>query len=136
MTEQRTGGCECGSYRYQITGAPKTIVICHCRDCQRQSGSAFGSSMVVADAQFTELSGALACFERAAFSGATMRGYFCPLCGTRIFHAKPGAPGLKILKAGTLDDTATIKPLAQLWTSRKQIWLDFPDVPAFARQPE
>lgn len=52
MTKLRTGGCECGAAKYEIHGEPKAIVICHCTSCQRQSGSAFGMSMVVTSDQF------------------------------------------------------------------------------------
>ncbi len=42
MATKFTGGCQCGNIRYEVVGTPKQLVVCHCTDCQRQSGSAFG----------------------------------------------------------------------------------------------
>jgi hypothetical protein len=49
----REGGCQCGRVRYRVEGEPLTLGICHCTECQRQSGSAFGMSMVTPKGQFT-----------------------------------------------------------------------------------
>jgi hypothetical protein len=134
MKGKRKGGCECGAVRYQVEGEPKAVVVCHCRNCQRQSGGAFGMSMVFAADQFMCESGELASFERPTKSGATMQGRFCPECGTRIYNQKAGAPVI-ILKPGTLDDTSELRPTLQLWTSRKQSWFDLPQLQGFEEQP-
>ena len=47
-----TGGCQCGAIRYEVIGEPRQVVVCHCTDCQRQSGSAFGMTMVVDEVDF------------------------------------------------------------------------------------
>jgi hypothetical protein len=58
MAENKiTGGCQCGTIRYEVAGAPKRLVVCHCSDCQRQSGSAFGMTMVVSEADFRLIKG-------------------------------------------------------------------------------
>ena len=41
MAENLEGGCACGAVRYRLTSAPMFVHCCHCRDCQRQTGSAF-----------------------------------------------------------------------------------------------
>jgi hypothetical protein len=135
MTELRGGSCECGALKYQISCEPKAVVVCHCSSCQRQSGSAFGMSMVLAADQFHVVSGELNSFDRSADSGAVMRCYFCPECGTRIYHQKPIALGIVILKPGTLDDPKWIKPARQLWTSCKQEWVELQNISSFERQP-
>lgn len=135
MSEISGGSCECGAFRYAVEGEPRTVVVCHCSHCQHQSGSAFGMSMVIAAGQFRVLSGVLQHFSRPADSGATMNCYFCPQCGTRIYHQKEGNDATIILKPGTLDSTAAISPARQLWTSAKQHWISLPDMPAFERQP-
>ena len=43
----KTGGCQCGSIRYRIKQEANMLYACHCRDCQKQSGSAFGLSLIV-----------------------------------------------------------------------------------------
>jgi hypothetical protein len=135
VSAAREGGCACGAVRYRIVGAPKTVVVCHCTSCQKQSGSAFGMTMVLAADQFALLSGALACFTRTADGGARMICRFCPGCGTRIVQEKEGAPGVLLLKPGTLDDTSGLAPAVQLWTERKQGWLELTGLPSVARQP-
>lgn len=129
------GGCECGAFRYSLTGEAKTVVICHCRQCQRQSGSAFGMSMVVVSDQFEPILGRLKSFTRRAGSGNVLRCFFCPECGTRIYNRKEGGPDVVILKPGTLDDPRDVLPSRQLWSSEKQDWVEFPGLPGFDRQP-
>lgn len=134
MEGKQKGGCECGAVRYQVEGEPKAVVVCHCRNCQRQSGGAFGMSMVFSADQFVCESGELASFERPTKSGVTMQGHFCPKCGTRIYNRKVGVTVI-ILKPGTLDDTYEVRPTLQLWTSRKQSWFDLPQLKGFEEQP-
>jgi hypothetical protein len=47
METTRQGGCLCGALRYEISGEPLAVAVCHCPDCQVQSGSAFSMSMLV-----------------------------------------------------------------------------------------
>ena len=82
----REGGCQCGRVRYRIEGEPVILGICHCSECQRQSGSAFGMSMVIPKPQFTLLQGELKSFTRSSESGRPVTCCFCPECGTRIYH--------------------------------------------------
>ena len=59
MQRDRDGGCQCGAVRYRIHGEPLGLAVCHCTECQRQSGSAFGMSLAVAEPSFELLSGVL-----------------------------------------------------------------------------
>jgi len=70
--------------------------------------------------------GALKSFTRVADSGRKMQCFFCPECGTRIYHAGEVDPDLLRLKPGTLDDTSWLKPIRQFWTQSRQPWLDLP----------
>lgn len=124
MTKPLTGGCQCGHIRYELAGEPLALVVCHCKECQRQSGSAFGMSLAVARGAFQLRSGALKSFEVKCDSGRLKTCAFCPECGTRIYHQTQG--GMSI-KAGTLDDTASLKPDSHYWTMRKQPWVAIPD---------
>jgi len=130
-----TGGCQCGAVRYRLTGAPGRPYACHCRDCQKQSASAFSVSIPVARGDLA-VEGPLTSFEKRADSGAATACWFCPSCGTRLFHASSRAPERATLKVGTLDDTSQIRPVAHLWVSRKQPWVILdPDAAAFDTQP-
>ncbi len=123
---ERTGGCQCGRVRYRLVGEPLFLSVCHCKECQRQSGSAFGMSMLVPEANLT-VEGTLKSFERSSESGRPVRCHFCPECGTRIYHAISYAAGAVNLKPGTLDDTSWLEPRLQAWTRSKQPWVALPE---------
>lgn len=129
MRKGAEGGCQCGRVRYRLEGEPRGLAACHCRDCQRQSGSAFGLSLAVPKESFRLTSGDVRTFTVPCDSGRLKECAFCPECGTRIYHA--GVLGVSV-KAGTLDDTSQLRPEAHYWTARKQPWVQLPDgVPCF-----
>ena len=97
---------------------------CHCLDCQKQSGSAFGMSLIIKPDSFQLRAGELSTFEVTASSGRRKTGAFCPHCGVRIYNA---TKALMAVKAGTLDDTSQLQPDAHYWIKRKQAWLALPD---------
>jgi hypothetical protein len=123
----RTGGCQCGELRYEITGEPIAVAACHCKDCQCQSGSAFSMSMLVKRQDFRWMSGEAVSFTTKADSGARKDGVFCPTCGVRIYNALSSMPATWNVKAGTLDDTGGIEPAMHVWLSRKQHWVLLPE---------
>ena len=124
MSGSLEGGCQCGSVRYRLEGKPAGLAVCHCTECQRQSGSAFGMSLAVPKDSFRLLSGELKTFSVLCDSGRNKECAFCPDCGTRIYHQ--GEAGMS-LKAGTLDDTSGLEPGAHYWTASKQPWTPIPD---------
>lgn len=130
------GGCQCGAVRYEVAGPVQRLLVCHCQDCQRQSSSAFGMTMVVAEADFRITRGAVKTFASAAQSGRAKLGAFCPDCGSRIYHTAEMRPGTVSVKPGTLDDTSWLKPEMHVWTCRKQPWVVIPEgVESHDRQP-
>jgi hypothetical protein len=119
------GGCQCGSVRYRIEGEPLTLAVCHCTECQRQSGSAFGMSLAIRRNDFRLSRGETSAFTVRCDSGRTKRCAFCPGCGTRIYHQV--VDGVLSIKAGTLDETSWLRPSAHYWTKRKQPWVLIPE---------
>lgn len=126
MPAPYTGGCQCGRVRYELTSEPVRIVACHCKECQRQSGSAFGMSMLVPE-EALHVTGETRAYTRIADSGNENTGYFCPNCGGRIYQVPKYAPGRLVLKPGTLDDTSWLKPNYFVWMKRAQGWVVVPD---------
>ena len=124
MMRSMEGGCQCGKVRYRIDGEPLNLAVCHCTECQRQSGSAFGMSLAVKSESFRLLSGELRRFTTLCDSGRTKDCTFCPGCGTRIYHQV--VDEVLVVKAGTLDDTSWLNPSAHYWTKRKQPWVLIP----------
>ncbi len=122
-----TGGCQCGGIRYEVTGAAGQVVVCHCTACQRQSGSAFGMTLVVAEENFRLTRGTLKTYASKSDAGRDKLGAFCPDCGARIYHKLEWRPGSVSVKPGTLDDTSMLKPDLHIWTASKQPWVTIPD---------
>ncbi|MGP1353105.1 MAG: GFA family protein [Parasphingopyxis sp.] len=136
MSEALAGGCQCGAVRFIVSGARPPVYACHCRECQKQSASAFALSVPVARDRLT-LEGETATWERPSASGATTRCHFCPRCGTRLYHASSRNAERITIKGGAFDDTDWIAPQAHLWVSRKQGWMMLPDgAPTHETQPD
>ncbi|RHW17123.1 GFA family protein [Sphingomonas gilva] len=135
MNEPLTGGCQCGAVRYRITGPRPAVYACHCRECQKQSASAFGMSLPVRVEHFA-VEGETGWWERGTDLGTRTRCYFCRVCGSRVYHQSSASDDRVTVKAGSLDDTGWLRPQAHLWVSRKQPWVVLdPDVPAHETQP-
>jgi hypothetical protein len=115
------GGCNCGEIRYRITRQPLTAYICHCHLCQKRTGSAFSMSIVIPDDGLELIAGNPIQKERPIPGGGCNVSRLCPSCYSRISTQREGRPTINV-RAGTLDETGWIKPVAQLWTSSAQPW--------------
>ena len=122
------GGCQCGSLRYTITEAPVTYYVCHCTMCQKQSGSAFGSSLQI-PARGVELTGPFATHPHMGGSGRMSDHVFCPNCGARVTHRIRGGEVI-VVKPGTLDDTSWLRPAGHIFTATRQHWVPLPETGA------
>ena len=120
-----SGGCLCGNVRYTLNAKPALTVVCHCTHCQKASGSAFSTNLVVQRADIAFSGGELAVYDDKADSGNVLKRSFCPKCGSSIMSESSGRPGSAVLKAGTLDDPSTVKPTMQIWTRSAQPWVKF-----------
>jgi hypothetical protein len=116
------GGCLCGKVRYSADAEPAFVGVCHCKNCQKQAGTAF--SIVVAIPN-TALStrGTLKTFNDRGDSGKAVNRRFCPECGSPILTEAEALPGLAILKAGTLDDASWLKPTMEIFCDSAQPWV-------------
>jgi len=121
-----TGGCQCGQLRYEISVEPLSVYACHCTECQRQSGSAFGMSVLIPREAFRFVKGTPVRYERTADSGRVIEGDFCEACGVRPVHYPRANPKVAILKPGTLDDTSWLHPVGHIWTNSAQAWVEIP----------
>lgn len=115
------GGCVCGAVRYQLKASPLTIYNCHCKDCQRFSGAGWSMSMLVSDSDFELMSGDLKQYDRKADSGNVIVMNFCAHCHGWMWNDPP-APGIKVVRAGTLDDIDWAAPVGNIWTDSKAAW--------------
>ena len=121
-----TGGCQCGAVRYAVTGEPGPLYACHCRECRKQSASAFGLSLIVARSAFRLTAGEVRTWSRTTDSGNALDCRFCPICGTRVWHQSPGGDTVSV-KAGSLDRPVDLGTAQHIWVSRKLPGLVLPD---------
>jgi hypothetical protein len=130
------GGCACKAVRYEVASEPIAFALCHCRACQYASGGEPASVVVVPKEAFKLTRGSVKSYSTKADSGNSVVRQFCPECGTPLFSALEGNPGMWAIKAGSLDDPSWLKPTMMLWKSTAQPWAHMiPDIPAFDRQP-
>jgi hypothetical protein len=126
------GGCACGTIRYKLTERPLIVHACHCRDCQKLTGSAFVINLWI-ERKFVEVNLVPKSFTLTAGTGKPHDVFFCEKCGTYIWSFYHAAPGDTLLvRGGTLDEPAIVKPDVHIFTRSKLPWLQLPaDVPAF-----
>jgi hypothetical protein len=117
------GGCQCGAARYRLKASPLSVYNCHCKDCQRFSGAAWSMSMIVKDSDFELLSGEIAQYRKTADSGNAIVMNFCAHCHGWLWNDPP-APGIKVVRAGTLDDLDWAAPVGNIWTDSRAAWVE------------
>jgi len=115
------GGCQCGSVRYRLKASPLSVYNCHCKDCQRFSGAGWSMSMIVRDGDFEVLGGETERYSRRAESGNIIVMNFCAHCHNWLWNDPP-VPGIKVVRAGTLDDIDWAEPVGNIWTDSKAAW--------------
>jgi hypothetical protein len=132
-----TGRCLCGSVTYTIDAEPLAQGVCHCADCQRQTGSPFSVVVGVPRAAFKGEGSTLSSFATTGsdHGGDTHRS-FCTRCGSPVFSIAAVLPELVFVKSGSLDDASWVEPQAEVWTKSAQPWSPhFENAARFDRGP-
>lgn len=117
-----TGGCLCGDVRYRSISPALRIGICHCTHCQKQSGGAF-SVFAAFPVDAVEITGETVAYLDEGSSGHMVIRRFCGRCGSALFSDLAAQPGIRIIKAGTLDNVRDLAPQFQIWCDSAQPWL-------------
>jgi hypothetical protein len=132
MTGTFEGGCACGAVRYRLESEPMFVHCCHCRDCQRQTGSAFVLNALIETDRVTLLSGAPEPVAVPTDSGRPHDIYRCATCQTALWSDYGRRGVLRFVRIGTLDDPSALPPDVHIYTRSKLPWVRLPDgVPAF-----
>ncbi|UST66134.1 GFA family protein [Pseudomonas moraviensis] len=109
-----TGGCLCGAVRFQATGEPYRVGLCHCLDCRKVHGALFHASAIFPQ-------------DAVTITGAThdyQGRHFCPRCGSSVFNRSGDEVEVNL---GALDAPDQLKPTYESWIVRRESWLpDFP----------
>jgi len=124
MTDERLhGGCQCGSVRYEIGGAPLLTALCHCTMCRRANAAPAVAWAMFKDAQVKFAKGTPAEY---ASSPEARRG-FCARCGTQISFRASYIPGLIDITIGSLDRPEAVPPALHYWDTKRLPWMKFAD---------
>jgi hypothetical protein len=125
-----TGHCLCGNVSYEVDGEPMAVLLCHCEDCQRQSGAAYSVNVVVDRDSLHMTGGQPKTFETVgADSGEPRERKFCPECGSPVITMLAEMGDVAVIKAGTLDDRSWLEPQMELFTDNAHPWVHDADAP-------
>jgi hypothetical protein len=116
-----TGGCLCARVRYEAAGNPLFAVLCHCRDCQRASGTGHVPVMGMPGSSFT-VRGETKSYTVRHTSGRSSIRHFCPTCGSLLFGTSEVAPDAVSIYVGTLDEPSVFQPKAVLFKRDRYGW--------------
>ena len=132
MDQVLEGRCACSEVRYRLTSRPMFVHCCHCRDCQRQTGSAFVLNAIIETDRLEILSGAPEPASVPTDSGRPHDIYRCPTCRTAPWSDYDRRPRLRFVRVWTLDDPSALPPDVHIFTRSKLPWVALPaSVPAF-----
>lgn len=126
------GGCACGKLRYRLTSEPLFVHCCHCRECQRQTGSAFVINALVETDRVERLSGETEAVPVPTESGRPQIIHRCQDCHVAVWSHYGGVEKLSFIRVGTLDGPQALTPDVHIYTRSKLPWVALPaGIPAF-----
>lgn len=123
----RQGQCFCGSVRFRMRGAPMFVHCCHCRDCQRQSGSAFAVNGLIEGDRIEMVEGEAKPVRMATDSGYPHDIYRCGACQSPLWSDYGGRTWLRFVRLAALDDPGAFAPDVHIYTRSKLPWVVLPE---------
>ena len=131
----RVAACSCEQLQIKLEGALLGIGVCHCLACQRRTGSAF-ATLASFSAPF-EVTGAAAQFSRTGDQGAKFTFFFCPQCGTNLFHQEEGETESIAVAVGAFADPSFPRPEVATYDARRHPWVTLaPAIKTFRHDPD
>jgi hypothetical protein len=133
----RIAHCCCGSLRAEVSGEPTFLGVCHCTQCQRRTGSAFGVGALFPK-QKVRVEGPSKVYVRGSDSGRKIEKHFCPDCGSTVFwYYLDHFPDLIGIAFGAFADPSMPWPPVSVWEETRHPWVTFDhELLHFERQPE
>ena len=118
------GRCHCGEITYEAEVEPGGVNVCHCRDCQMLTGSAFRANIAAPAERFRILTGKPREYVKVADSGARRVHAFCGSCGSPVYSCAPQDPKTYSLRLGALSERDALgRPAREIWTKRRLSWM-------------
>jgi hypothetical protein len=121
MGQKLSGGCACGGIRYETEADPVLMLNCHCRDCQKASGSAYAAIVVVPESA-VRVSGEPRYYRMVGNAGKAVERGFCATCGSQLMLTLERMPDVLGLQAASLDDPSRYTPAMDIFTESAQPW--------------
>jgi len=118
----RIAACACGQLRAECRGEPRLVALCHCLDCQRRTGSAFGIAAFW-PRESVAAEGRASGFSRLADSGFGIRFHFCPDCGSTVYWEPARKPEMIAVAVGAFADPGFPAPQQAVWDQRRHPWV-------------
>ncbi len=118
---RRVATCSCGELRVTCEGEPVRLSVCHCLDCQKRTGSAFGAQARFPESR-VQVEGSPRHFSRTADSGALLDFGFCAGCGSTVFYINSAVPGFVGVAVGCFADPSFGQPRFSVHESRRHGW--------------
>lgn len=118
-----TGKCLCGAVRYECSAEPGPVKYCHCDTCRRVTGSAFNIGVPV-PAKDLRVTGKVRSYAHRNDEGRSVTREFCPVCGSPLFTRGTDTVWIR---AGSLDASEGLQPVAEVWTEIAVPWSRIPD---------
>jgi hypothetical protein len=126
-SQTHDGGCDCRYVRYRMTSGPMFVNCCHCRWCQRETGSAFAINAMIEADRVQMLSGEVEVIDTPSASGKGQKIARCPKCRIAVWSNYSGAgEAVRFVRVGTLDDPDRVPPGIHIFTTTKQPWVVIP----------
>ena len=122
----REGGCSCGAVRYRLTSEPLFVHCCHCLNCQRQTGGAFVINALIEADRLELMTGEPQVVEVPRDDGSAQQIFRCPSCQVAVYSCY-SHPGIYFVRAGTLDEPASVAPDVHIFTRSKLPWVAVPE---------
>ena len=121
------GGCTCRQVRYRMTSKPMYVHCCHCRWCQRETGTAFALNAMIEADRVELTAGEPEPVDTPSASGKGQKIWRCPGCKVAVWSNYGGAGDkVRFLRVGTLDDPDAMPPDIHIFTMSKQPWVTLP----------
>ena len=118
---RRIAACACGRLTAVCVGEPEKVSLCHCRQCRKRTGSAFGVAVFYSRDRVSA-SGPAGAYERASDSGQSVRFQFCRTCGSTLLWHPARTPARVAVAYGAFADQSFPAPTQAVFEADGHVW--------------
>lgn len=132
----RTASCSCGQLSITVEGDPFQVLICHCFECQKASGSVFAAWSYWLNSAILAVKGKATLYRRSSDLAGQVDNYFCPICGSTVYGDSESVRDQTAIAIGNFADPSFDPPTMAVWGECRHAWLQWPkDLPEYPKQP-